>query len=107
MPFNPSPTGYFPGITTLSSGNSVNTSGVFFPYSSLESYNASNSGDVRQLIYSIVEAAHDQYVSLATADRPSKLTITRSSSIPSDNTIRNNYTIVVNLAYSGLFVGDE
>lgn len=107
MAFNPSPTGYFPGITTLSSGNSVDTSGVFFPYSSLESYNPATSGDVRQLIYSIVEAAYDEFNSLATADRPAKLTITRSSSIPADNTIRNNYSIVVNLAYSGLLVGDE
>lgn len=107
MAFNPSPTGYFPGITTLASGDAVGTSGVFFPYSSLESYNPNTSGDVRQLIYSIVEAAYDEYSSLATADKPTKLAITRSSSIPSDNVIRNSYGVTVFLSYSGLSVTSE
>jgi hypothetical protein len=107
MAFNPSPTGYFPGIVTLSSGNSVSTSGVFIPYSDLESYNVSTSGDIRQLIYSFNEAVTDEYVTLATADRPNQISILRSASVPDDNTIRKVYTITVNLAFSGLSVRDE
>lgn len=107
MPFNPSPTGYFNGILNLASGDTVATSGVFLPYASLESYNPSTSGDIRQLVYSFVEAVYDEYASLATADRPSQMTVSRTSSVPSDNIIRNTYTVITNLSYSGLIVSPE
>lgn len=107
MAFNPSPTGYFNGIQNLASGNSVSTSGVFLPYSSLESYNTTTSGDVRQLIYSFVEAVADEYLSLVSADRPSQLTLSRSSTVPSDNILRKTYSITVNLDFGNLVVTDE
>lgn len=107
MAFNPSPTGYFPGIITLASGDPTPTSGVFFPYSGLESYNVSTSGDVRQLIYSINEAAADEWLSLATADKSAQMTIARSATVPSDNVVRKVYTITMNLSFSGLSVVSE
>lgn len=107
MPFNPSPTGYFNGILSLASGNSVPTSGVFIPYDSLESYNPSTSGDIRQLVYSFINAVDTEYSSLANADKPTKMTISKSSFIPSDNLIRNTYTVVVNLSYGSLTVVNE
>lgn len=107
MPFNPSPTGYFPGIQQLASGNMVSTSGVFLPYVDLEQYNATTSGDVRQLVYGVIETAFDTITALPTADKPSKFTITRTTTVPSDNVIRNTYTIVVNLAYGDLTVSAE
>lgn len=107
MPFNPSPTGYFTGIQNTASGDAVTTSGVFIPYINLESYNTTTSGDIRQLVYSFLEKVSDTYFSLATADRPSQLTINKSAVIPNDNTIRNTYTISINLAYSGLQVSAE
>jgi hypothetical protein len=107
MSFNPNPTGYFPGILNLMSGDTVSTSGVFLPYSSLESYNPTTSGDIRQLIYSVVEAFSDTYSSLTVADRPTKLVITKTSSVPNDNTIRNSYVITANLTYGDLSIGNE
>lgn len=107
MPFNPSPTGYFPGILNLASGNAVNTSGVFIPYVDLESYNASTSGDIRQLIYSFNEAVTDAYLALATADRPAQLTLSRVQSVPSDNVVRKTYTITANLEFGDLVVVAE
>jgi len=107
MPFNPSPTGYFPGIVNLASGNSVNTSGVFIPYSALESYDASTSGDIRQLVYSFNEAVTDTYLGLATADRPAQLTLSRVQSVPSDNVVRKTYTITANLEFGELSVAAE
>jgi hypothetical protein len=107
MPFNPSPTGYFPGILNLGSGNIVNTSGVFIPYSDLESYSPSTSGDIRQLIYSFNEAVIDSYLELATADRPGQLTMSRSNTIPSDNIVRKTYSITVNLTFGDLSVVSE
>jgi hypothetical protein len=107
MAFNPNPTGYFPGILNLASGNSVSTSGVFIPYSNLESYNAGTSGDIRQLLYSVNEAITDKYLTLATADRPSQITLSRSATVPDDNVVRKTYTMIINLGFSGLAVIDE
>ena len=107
MAFNPSPTGYYPGIVTLASGAAAPTSGVFFPYSGLESYNVSTSGDVRQLIYSLNEAAADEWLSLATADRSAQMTIARTSTVPSDNVVRKIYTITMNLDFGNLSVSAE
>lgn len=107
MPFNPSPTGYFSGIANLASSDPAPSSGVFLPYSALESYSAATSGDIRQLVYSFIESVYDEYVSLPTADRPAQMTVTRTSSVPSDNVIRNTYTVIVNLSYSGLAVQSE
>lgn len=107
MAFNPSPTGYFSGIANLASGNSVSTSGVFIPYDNLESYNVATSGDIRQLAYSFIEALSSQYSSLSTADRPTKMLVTKTSVVPNNNTIRNTYNITFNLVYDELSVDNE
>ena len=107
MAFNPSPTGYFPSIAILASGDAAPTSGVFIGYSDLESYNVSTTGDIRQLIYSFVEAVTDEYLGLATADRPTQVSITRTSSVPSDDIIRKTYSITINLAVAGVTVASE
>jgi hypothetical protein len=107
MAFNPNPTGYFSGILNIGSGESVSTSGVFIPHSSLESYNASTSGDIRQLMYSMIESYADKYASLAVADRPSQLTVSRASSVPTDNVVRKTYTFTVNLDFGNLSVTEE
>ena len=107
MAFNPSPTGYFPSIAILASGDAAPNSGVFIGYSDLESYNVSTTGDIRQLIYSFVEAVTDEYLGLATADRPTQVSITRTSSVPSDDIIRKTYSITVNLAVAGVTVASE
>ena len=107
MAFNPSPTGYFPSIAILASGDSAPDSGVFIGYSDLETYNASTTGDIRQLLYSFIEAITDEYVSLATVDRPTQVTINRTASVPADDVIRKTYSVVVNLSVEGVTVADE
>ena len=100
MSFNPSPTGYFPGIQ-------CSASGVFIPYSNFESYKVGTSGDIRELIYSFIEKVSDVYSDLVTADQSTQTTIRKSSTIPVDNVIRNIYTVTINLSYSGLYVEGE
>lgn len=107
MAFNPSPTGYFPSWTILASGDSSPDSGVFIAYSDFESYNASTTGDVRQLLYSFVEAYTDEHLSLATADKPSQVTITKTQSVPEEDVVRKTYSITINLAVAGFTVVDE
>jgi hypothetical protein len=100
MAFDPSPTGYFPNINV--SGVISGVTGVFIPYSDLESYDitvaTSASGDIRQLIYSFVEAVTDRMLSLNTSDRPNQVAITRTSVVPNDTTIRKNYGFTINVA---------
>ncbi len=100
MSFDPSPTGYFPNINVTGIINSV--TGVFIPYSDLESFDytvaTSESGDIRQLIYSFVEGVSDRYLSLATTDRPSQVTLSRASIVPNDTTVRKTYTFTINVA---------
>lgn len=99
MPFNPAPSGYFPGINTGAVVSSV--TGVFIPWSSLENFNASTSGDIRQLVYSFNEAVADEYLSLTAANRPSQMTISRNQTFNSATVVRKQFSTSVNLAFSG------
>lgn len=99
MPFNPAPSGYFPGINTGAVVSSV--TGVFIPWSSLENFNVSTSGDIRQLVYAFNEAVADEYLSLTSANRPSQMTISRNQTFNSSTVIRKQFSTSVNLAYSG------
>lgn len=109
MAFDAAPSGYFSGINTAAVVGGA--TGVFIPYSDLESYNStvavSESGDIRELVYSIVEAYTDVYLGLSTSDRPANLTASRSSSVPSDGILRKIYTITANLEFGNLSVADE
>ena len=110
MAFNPYPTGYFPGIDTAAVVGGA--TGVFIPYEDLESYNAtvvaSGSGDIRQLVYSFNEAVSDHLLNtLPVADRPSQMSITRTSSVPTDTSIRKSYTIVFTLDFPDTSVSPE
>lgn len=96
MAFNPAPSGYFPGINTGAVVSSV--TGVFIPWSNLENFNASTSGDIRQLVYAFNDAVATKYLNLATADKPSKMTIRLSESVPSTGVLRQTYTNILDLA---------
>lgn len=109
MAFNPSPTGYFPNINVT--GVIAGVTGVFIPYVDLESFNytvaTASSGDIRQLIYSFNEAVADTYLDLASADRPTQISISRSATVPNDNIVRKVYTITANLDFGDLSVTSE
>lgn len=107
MAFNPSPTGYFPSWEILSSGDTATSSGVFISFSDFDTYDTATTGDVRQLLYSFVEAYTDEHLSLVTADRPTQVTITRTQSVPEEDVIRKTYSITINLEVAGVTVADE
>jgi hypothetical protein len=99
MSFNAAPSGYFPGINTGAIIGGV--TGVFIPYQDLENYNTSTTGDIRQLAYAFNEAIADTYLSLASIDRPSEMTVSRSQTFSTAAVIRKQYSNSFNLAYSG------
>lgn len=105
MSFNPAPTGYFPSIDLATGIGGV--SGVFIPYSDLESFKSNTTGDVREFVYSFVEKLSDVWLNLAAGDRSQKMVITRTSSIIDDNTLRKTYTVRLDLNLGTMDVTDE
>lgn len=109
MAFNPYPTGYFANINVT--GVIAGVTGVFIPYTDLESFNytvaTANSGDIRQLVYSLIEPVADEYLSLNTADQPTQMSVSRTATVPSDNLLRKTYTLTMTLSFSGLSVAPE
>lgn len=100
MAFNPSPTGYFPNINVGEVVSGV--TGVFIPWSNLENFTTSTSGDIRQLVYAFNEAVYAGYDSLTSSGLSSEMNISRTQNFPSDSTLRRRYTSTLNLAFSGL-----
>lgn len=100
MAFNPAPSGYFPNINV---GEVVSgTTGVFIPWSNLENFNSSTSGDIRQLAYALNQAIYEGYSVLPSSGLSSQMNITRSQNFPSDTVLRRRYTNTFNVAFSGL-----
>jgi hypothetical protein len=100
MAWSPTQSGYmnpgrfFPGC----SGQLVvgGVTGVFIPYSSLESYGTSTSGDVRELAYSILDKVASGMAILSTANKPTKFTISKSVSA-TETSAQKTYIVVSSL----------
>jgi hypothetical protein len=100
MPWSPTQSGnmnpgrFFPGC----SGQVVvgGLTGVFIPYSALESYKTATSGDIRELTYSILDKVTSGIASLNSSDRPSQFSISRSTVI-SDTTAQKTFTVTIGL----------
>ena len=104
MAYTESPTGVF------GTGITVNGTGITIPYSALESYSSSTSGDVREFLYSVLEKTADVVLGLPTTGvnaRWGKLTVNRSMTVLNDETLRKTYTIGVDLNIQNLDVVDE
>lgn len=65
------------------------------------------SGDSRRVLFALVEQWYNWYVGLATADRPEKMTISKSVSLQTDGTFRNQYTMTFYCQVSEQEVLDE
>jgi len=104
MAYTESPTGVF------GTGITVNGTGITIPYSALESYTSSTSGDVREFIYSVLEKVADTVLALPTTGvnaRWSKLSVNRSTNVINDETLRKTYTVGIDLNIQNLDVVDE
>ena len=117
MAFNATPSGWLGAGYTLSGsgttaainfGISGNTAvGEAFPQITSAEANASN-GDIRKIYYGIVEQLYQAYLGKATADRPNRLSLSKSSNVDSTTgLITTNYTIQFVLAATGLDVTTE
>jgi len=96
---------YFSGYQVLASGaviaNTVGGDHVVIPASSLVSIAAGGgSSDVNEFLYSVLEGYADQNATVVAAGSGStQVSVSRSSTIPNDTTIRRSYTVTVNLDF--------
>jgi len=97
MAFDPSPSGWFSGLT-------VSATELTIPFSSINDLNQTKSdpdtGDIREIVYNFCEAFADKWTTTASADRPSQLTITSSTSVSTSGTqeiLTKIYSIRVSL----------
>jgi hypothetical protein len=112
MPWSPTQSGnmfpgrsvFFPGLIAGPS-TVTGTSGVFIPFSALESYNVGNSGEIGELVYSIVDKFNTGInnlsgVATATEDLPAKFSTTRTTTLTSDSTARKTFSLSFDLNVS-------
>lgn len=101
MPWSPSqsgnmnPANFFSGFRLLSPDGNTN-SGLYIPFSSLESYKAATSGDIRELTYSVVDKVANVISELSTANKPAKFTVTKNVSA-GETSATKTYSILFNL----------
>lgn len=106
MSWSPANSGYFLPITTLFANSVCSATGITIPFSSLESYGASTSGDFREFVYSVLDAAYSRVVNvnneLIAGDSGvlQNLTITRT--VDTTNVIGNNPTITKSFTVSSV-----
>ena len=115
MAFSATPSGWLGAGYTLSGsgttaavnfGISGNTNATLPEITTAEA-NAT-TGDIRKIYYGIVEQLYQAYLAKATADRPNRMAVSKSSNVDATTgLITTNYTIQFVLAATGLDVTTE
>ena len=94
MPFNPAPSAWITGYALAGSDVTIPVSGL--PGLTVAEANAGSTGDIRKVAYGFNEALYQEWASLATADKPTNMTLSRSTS-------RNETTGIATVTYSTRF----
>ena len=97
---NPSASRFFGSSTRILDPDNGTNSGIFIPFSSLESYKASTSGDVRELLYSVLDKVHTGIASLSglpNQPKPSQYSSTRTLASTGDNTSQKRFNVTFDL----------
>lgn len=110
--FTDTPTLMFPGYEYKAAGATVTADSIVIPLTALAGLDAAEAhattGDSRKIAFELIDAIYAYINGLATADKPTKLNITRTSSVDdaTGNVTRNHYVQTV-LASTGLDVATE
>lgn len=110
MAFNKSPTNWLTGYSLNTNAVAVNTSnaGASATFPELTNIEANaTTGDIRKIVYAVIEQLHQKFQATPVADRPNRMSITRSSSVSANNTVSHTYVVSLTLAATGLDVADE
>lgn len=120
MAFDPTPTTHIAGLKLVTSDGSGAAAGGSFanstqylciPMSSIPEVSAVEAnpatGDIRKIVFGILDAWQAAYDAMATADRPGKWIAALSSSISGDDIITRNFVNQFSTEVSGEEVADE
>jgi hypothetical protein len=99
MAFNPAPNTWFENWSE--DGSDITVPIATFPEMTAAEADG-DTGDIRKVWYAMVAKMYADWLSLATADRPVKMTMTRSSSLVGDN-----LTLVFNFTFYNTVTGQE
>lgn len=90
MSFTATPNTWFPAWTE--DGTEITVPIASFPELTATEADGT-TGDVRKIIFAICQAAYAKYMALPTTDRPTKLTITKNSTLDSvTNILTSTFT---------------
>lgn len=106
------PTDLFAGYELLAATDPAPSQGVFIPLSVLSNLTAAEAnettGDGRKLAFEICRQVFSSVTGLATADRPSKMSVSRGTPTGVDaTTVRQSYTLTFDLDVSSSDVAAE
>ena len=110
MAFDKTPSNWLTGYAHSGNVCSFNTSGALTDVTFPELTNAEAdeaTGDIRKIIFAVLEGIYSKWINTPTADRPTQVTLTRTSQIAQDNSITHTYTFVVRTVAAGLEVNEE
>jgi len=106
MSWSPANSGSFLPITTVFAGASCSATGVTIPFAALQSYGASTSGDFREFVYSVVDAAYNRVVdvnaALTAGDSGVLQNFTVTRSVDTSNVVGQNPTITKSYTISSV-----
>lgn len=106
MAWNPLPQSWFTGLTDDGTDITIPIA-AFGTELTAEEIDSAN-GDVRKFIYAFIERCWAKWSSIATADKPSKMTITKTSSIDAATGILTNvYTFTFKNTITAQDVANE
>ena len=107
MPWTPTQSGnlnparFFPNLVIVNTAGAAQNlsgavgSGIFIPFSNLESYKVATSGDIREFIYSVLDKAVS---GINTSTEPlAKTSISKSTSFSSDTSAVRTYVATFNM----------
>lgn len=96
MAFNPLPQSWFTGMTDGST--SCSATDMVIPISTFPELTAaeidSSTGDIRKFLFAFLEKCWAVYNALATADKPSKMTMQKSVSVDTSTGVNTNTYII-------------
>lgn len=101
MPWSPtqsgnmSPARFFPNVQITDPAGGTN-SGIFIPFSNLESYKVTTSGDIREFAYSVLDKVASGIAVLTTSNRPTKFNISKNVSA-SETSAQKTFIVSFNL----------
>jgi hypothetical protein len=95
-------------VNLTTDGTADNTCQVMGPLDQVTDTEANAStGDSRKVVFGLLEALFQAYTNTPVADRPAKLSITRSGQVQDDSTIIYTYFAQVTTTPTGVEVVDE